>query len=741
MKVRNEQYEETMALSHNLTETADTSEPEGTDSMLSFLGDICMSKDQYENAREYYKQLSFNTGNIEKYFRTFLVEMDIEGLLAARDLILAELTLPQEINVLHGVVKTLFSEVAANEGLMEEHLQRYQNNLEYLKKIDSSCLDRFRSYYDSSGKTFIEKEITRILKIKGIIYFAIDDVWQKIEKPANEKEQLEAHLGKSKNLIVRCTSLSIFENLLTQLQTEKPEFVKYLIYVLVDFNHLPAYLTVLDLRSLINCDYVFRFIDEADMEAHITEVVFDRYTLFPYTFVPLNETDNIIFDSYVIPIFKKMIKRINERIEHYNDELNSYYHPDFPASIPQKIEKKTLKILFRTSRYSTYVQYCTCDLADGFRQLGFKVEIEIEGENYSYGLREDACLKLLSDFKPDIIICIDYLRYENTWIPQNIPFVSWLQEALPHVYSGRFLSNINKNDIILNEIYHKDMIKAGYKDVIPFPVHVNVNSFHGSPESVKYKYDITHVCHLPAKYPFSEMCLSRLTDTEQYEKFNLLNEKLYKLIFTNVPEPFNTSMHQYTTIEDFESLTKDLIEAERLYLEISEDIYYQIATTTPSYIAKMLVFKWIVDSGYSLSLFGKGWEKTEEFSSAARGVVNYGCDLSVVYNKTKINLSVAYNFTAQHRVFEVIASGGFLMIGYVDPAKDFHSIEKFLKEGEGYIFFKGKNDLISKIDYYLNNEEERIEIINKGMRKVLESYTVKSGAQTILKLLSNRFKG
>ena len=49
-------------------------------------------------------------------------------------------------------------------------------------------------------------------------------------------------------------------------------------------------------------------------------------------------------------------------------------------------------------------------------------------------------------------------------------------------------------------------------------------------------------------------------------------------------------------------------------------------------------------------------------------------------------------------------------------------------------------DLLKKIEYYLGNDKERIDIVKRGMLKVLQNYTVKAGAQKILDILFDRFR-
>jgi len=51
------------------------------------------------------------------------------------------------------------------------------------------------------------------------------------------------------------------------------------------------------------------------------------------------------------------------------------------------------------------------------------------------------------------------------------------------------------------------------------------------------------------------------------------------------------------------------------------------------------------------------------------------------------------------------------------------STSKYFKPGEDYVEFEDLEDLDNKIEYYLNNEEERIRIATNGYNKYYANYS------------------
>ena len=75
-----------------------------------------------------------------------------------------------------------------------------------------------------------------------------------------------------------------------------------------------------------------------------------------------------------------------------------------------------------------------------------------------------------------------------------------------------------------------------------------------------------------------------------------------------------------------------------------------------------------------------------------------------------------------------MGSGGFLLSNF---QSDF--LEAFIP-GEDFDYYESKEDLLSKIDYYLTHEKERQEIASNGHRKITGSHTYRHRIRTMIAL-------
>lgn len=100
-----------------------------------------------------------------------------------------------------------------------------------------------------------------------------------------------------------------------------------------------------------------------------------------------------------------------------------------------------------------------------------------------------------------------------------------------------------------------------------------------------------------------------------------------------------------------------------------------------------------------------------------------------VFAHSKINLNMTCKSIRNGiplRVFDVLGCGGFLLTNYQNDLSECFTI------GEDLDIYTSPDDLLSKCEYYLSHEKERIEIAENGYQKVLNHYTYEKQLQKIL---------
>ena len=111
------------------------------------------------------------------------------------------------------------------------------------------------------------------------------------------------------------------------------------------------------------------------------------------------------------------------------------------------------------------------------------------------------------------------------------------------------------------------------------------------------------------------------------------------------------------------------------------------------------------------------------------GTVEYYRQMPLVFKQSRINLNISLRSIKSGiplRAFDIMGSGGFLLSNF---QADF--LEHFIP-GEDFVYYESKEDLLQKIGYYLNHEDERACIAKNGHDKVVSGHTFRDRVREFL---------
>lgn len=115
-----------------------------------------------------------------------------------------------------------------------------------------------------------------------------------------------------------------------------------------------------------------------------------------------------------------------------------------------------------------------------------------------------------------------------------------------------------------------------------------------------------------------------------------------------------------------------------------------------------------------------------------RGPADSRIDMPKIFQCTKINLNMTIKTIETGiplRVFDIIGNRGFLITNYQSELLD------YFVPNEDLVIYESLEDLINKISYYLQNEEERMKIADSGYQKVKEFYSTEKRLKDIFEIV------
>lgn len=123
-------------------------------------------------------------------------------------------------------------------------------------------------------------------------------------------------------------------------------------------------------------------------------------------------------------------------------------------------------------------------------------------------------------------------------------------------------------------------------------------------------------------------------------------------------------------------------------------------------------------SKFNMKVFGTGWERILPRNNVG-GFVKLP-QINDIYNSSKIILSINHYNDIEHywsiRMIEGMASGNMVITKYIP------GLEKYFTNFKDIVWFYSLGDCITLIEYYLNHEEERLEIAKNGAKAVQKDF-------------------
>ena len=128
---------------------------------------------------------------------------------------------------------------------------------------------------------------------------------------------------------------------------------------------------------------------------------------------------------------------------------------------------------------------------------------------------------------------------------------------------------------------------------------------------------------------------------------------------------------------------------------------------------------------------------THDRSFSAKGVqtraaIDFYDTMPYVFKCTDINLNITLRSITRGiplRIFDIMGAGGFVLTNYQPD------LLHFFTPGEDFVYYESPDDLISKIDHYLEHEDERRRIAANGHERITEHHTYDHRIREILDIV------
>ena len=374
--------------------------------------------------------------------------------------------------------------------------------------------------------------------------------------------------------------------------------------------------------------------------------------------------------------------------------------------------------------------FANMDMLEAFEQYRDQNGMPLEIIKYDYKYDPDKARddpgfeeQFLGDLRkhcPDFVFSFNFLPViSKVCNKEGIIYVSWIYDN-PEI----FLYNYNMKNpcnvvLMFDSKQYMEFMQGGIKNVRYLPLAASTKRLDSITPSKadrrKYSADISFVGSL-------------YTERKQY--YEEIAPKLdpYTLGYINGIIKSQLQVDGVNFVEECltPEITQKIQEASNIYpypdsIETLEYLYANYIINRQITIIERKELLTLIGAHHPLRLYT--YKQNSSFSPKGvqnMGPASYFTEMPLVFKLSKINLNITLR-SIQHaiplRVYDILGSGGFLMSNFQ------HDLAYHFVPGEDFVYYESRKDLLDKIDYYLSNEKERVEIAENAHRKVKEQHT------------------
>jgi spore maturation protein CgeB len=262
--------------------------------------------------------------------------------------------------------------------------------------------------------------------------------------------------------------------------------------------------------------------------------------------------------------------------------------------------------------------------------------------------------------------------------------------------------------------------------------------------NAKYRPDIIFIVKGNSIYPWTLKRLKKTNPNGKVVSFSNDNMSLwhnkslyYHLGLSYYDLVVSINIEAYRDIED-------VFEGKVLYLDKSFSTRYHYTEELDKAISVVFIgsyekeryedLQFLANHGVKIEVFGAMWDKVEHDKISKNIKIHFENVLADDYRKTICSSKIILGFlrkinsdTQTSRTFEIPACGGFMLMERTENQ------QRLFEEGKEAEYFSSKDELLSKIKYYLAHPEERERIAKRGRARCESSaYSYSERAETIL---------
>lgn len=323
---------------------------------------------------------------------------------------------------------------------------------------------------------------------------------------------------------------------------------------------------------------------------------------------------------------------------------------------------QSAKILIIATRFSTFMQHASDDLAHALQSLGHEVLVLKEPDAYTM-FTPQYTVGAQVDFDPDMVVTTNYPRaMRDESFPAGAVNVCWIQDAMAHLFEPLPME-VAELDFIVGSLVKTAAAIEAYPPSrrLHEPIPVSEYKFH--PETPieehrrAYACDIAYISHQSGHPDQLHEQLIQSWDPSAHSTIEALREVVDQTVESWPTEIVEINRRLF--LRDMIRAYGDLSEQDQLKL------WHQYVQPMIERSLRHMMLEWAAsiakDHRLSMRLYGRGWDSHPTLSAYASGELAHDDSLRSCYQLARVQLHASSYGAGHQRQYECAMSGGFML--------------------------------------------------------------------------------
>lgn len=345
---------------------------------------------------------------------------------------------------------------------------------------------------------------------------------------------------------------------------------------------------------------------------------------------------------------------------------------------------------------------------------------------------KDIMIKDIMKEIPDYIFSIN-LSEKIAYISEilNIPYISWTVDSPTYPLYSDLIESENVIAFLYDKANVEEFNKKNFKNIFYMPVAVNVNRLDkievNLSDKNKYSCDVSFLGTSGMDNEFNKYMFGILREstTNDINKiFSKQNLNKSKFILNDIIDD--------SLINRIEEETGYILKTEK-FMDKRTKLSFLLGKKFNE-IDRIRLIKELSQI-FNVYVYGdESWKNINCNYIKYKGYADHFYEMPKIFRCSKININYTRVYVESGlpmRIFDVLGSKGFLVSNYKEE------IPMYFSDGQDLVIYRDTKDLIEIINYYLNNDKERKNIILNGYEKVKKYHNFENRLEKIMKISKN----